>query len=280
MSHSVRIHNTIKIGSTKKRTSIETKSIDTIIDALINETKCVIHLIDTSAYRSFKEENDEEKIDVSEINQIITDQHMELWRMMKRGDLIEDLSQSGYMSNGRYIVDKNNSNCDLDIVRCGLIVRDLDREIDKHGTILNSMCTITEFPLGYFDDNNLVVNDYLFPGELPKSIWKEEQSVVWLDTEKLNINEITKDDISHMVHKTRNYDIHYLYLIIEYEKVKYLLYGMYNDQYSKHDIKKIIETIINHLKTVRVFNSEKIDENVCRIASAEKIDSKNILNIL
>jgi len=296
MSHSVRIHNTIKIGSTKKRASVEKKSIDEIMNELVNETRCVIHLIDTSAYNSAKDDRDDsEKIDINEINQIITDQHMELWRMMKRGDLVEDMSLSGYMSRGRFIVDKDDTKDDkinnMDIIRRGLVVKDLDRDIgpkgscqipnDKRdGTILKTMYTITEFSPGHFDDNNLVVNDYLFPGELPKSIWKESQNVVWLDTEKLNLDKITNDDIFHIINRVKNFDIHYLYLIIEYNKVAYLLYGTYSDRYSKHDIKKITKNIINRLRTTKAFISEKIDENAYKIASTKKIEKKYILNIL
>ena len=180
-TRSVKFHDIIRVGSKKKRGKSDDNSrVDT--SKLFDEKKCVIHLIDTSGYKNMcdddcdKYNNNDTKDNehyqttkISNINKIITDQHMELWKMMKRGDLVEDINISGHITNGRFIVDSIIDNTKMDIIRHGLVIKDLERTFDTKGTILRTMHIITEFPSGYFDDSNLIVNDYLCPGEQPKS---------------------------------------------------------------------------------------------------------------
>lgn len=283
MSNSFRLQHPIKIGSKMK--SIKTKKVDTT--KIFDENKCVLHLIDTSEYTGYYkdelniDDDDDNYVKADIINKIITDQHIELWRMMKRGDLIEDLNQSGYRSNGRYFVDENKNNS-IDIIRYGLIVKDLDVGFDKCRVLPNIINTITDFPPGYFDDINLIVNDHICPGEKSKSNWRFDHCEIYLDTKKLKLNKLNKDDnIFHSTKKILGTEFvkHYLYIVFTYKKNSYLLYGMYSNEIIKQNINQEKNKIIRRLVNDKIFYPNDIDDEIIKIGEHENVNKQNILNI-
>lgn len=299
----------ITVGSrnrTKSKNKIDTTKV-------FNPTKCVIHLIDTSLYKNTigDDRNDDEDVatdnndhsknsnedidnsKIKNINQMITDQHMELWSMMKRGDLVEDISLSGYRTKGRYVVDKNDSSSfNMNIIRNGLSVVNLNYKHDKCGTLPNNMYTITEFLPGYFDDKNLVVNDYFCPGEESRSSWNYDKCAVYFDTDKLKLNNIKSENITHLTHEKKHefsenfYNVHYLYLQVKHiddksNKICYLLYGSYSDEFTKQNIELETKKIIKRFSSNgdKIFYPECVDQNILNLAKKLGIDKKNILNV-
>lgn len=278
----------IYIGGSKKIGGNGKGCIDS--SKVFDESKCVLHLIDMSLYDSYSRDSDYDEDNMYEPNQInrmISDQHIELWGMMKRGDLVEDISRSGYRSAGRYIVDEDSDSEKTDplsIVRHGLIVKNLSFEFDEYGTILPNMYTITEFPVGYFD--NIVVNNYICSNEQSSSYWHCELSPICLDTKKLKLDKLTKDNIFHKICKRvivadsqTDVNDHYLYIIITYRGINYMLYGLYKDEILKQNIELETKKIIKSLKKNVMFGVSSVDENAIKIAREEDVLEQNILNI-
>jgi hypothetical protein len=140
----------ISFGSLNSLNSLNSlssfSSNNNVDNELFNKNKCVIHLIDYT-------KEDDEYITADDITEYITDQHSELWFMMKQGDLIENISKSGYRSEGRYYVDiEYSQKPHIQLVRNKLIVKELYREHDTYGTLTPYFHTITQFPIHYFDD--------------------------------------------------------------------------------------------------------------------------------
>lgn len=74
-----------------------------------------------------------------------------LTKQLKRGDLVEDLNESGYRSNGVFMVDLTESK--------EPVIVELNREFDAYGSPAITMAAISEFPLDYWDIHNMVANE-------------------------------------------------------------------------------------------------------------------------
>ena len=141
-----------------------------------------------------------------------------LWELMKEGDLVEDLSTSGYRSNGRFIVKKGKDE--------KLYVDSLHTDYDDYGTVPPEFATITKFPVGYFD--NLVTNDGYHAGKNYESYWHSTECYMWLNTIKLKLDNLTPD----MIKIKKGDDMYYVHIIVEYDGLKYLLYSEQNKKYG------------------------------------------------
>jgi hypothetical protein len=275
------------MGSRKNKHEVKiNKNQDKKIDknSVFSQNQCVIHLIRTS--KDDNSLNDEALHETEFIIKFITDNHIELWNMMKRGDLVEDISTSGYRSQGRYIVDKELNQPDhIKLIRNGLTIKDLCSDFDDYGSILPNMYTFTEFPRHYFDDENLLVNNVFYPNEEIKSYWhwsNSEYNLICLDVKKLKLNTITDDNVFHftkdIVKGKGKYKVHYLYVVVTYKKVKYLFISEYSEQYSVQNIEKITKDFIKKFQET-MFTETDYDNSVKKIAQIENVEFDNIVMI-
>jgi hypothetical protein len=269
--------------------SNNTDNVDT--SKVFNDKMCVIHLIDLEPVKAriqfLIQANEDSDIKTTgskmakHITKYITDQYSELWNMMKYGDLIEDISSSGYRSEGRYIVDRDLETKDLGILRNGLIIKDLYRDYDIYGSILPKMYTITKFPIGYFD--NPIINTYL--GSSMKSYWHCQLCPVIFNVKKLHLDTLTQDNIYHMnlklddLEDSFNSDADYLYVILKFRNNDYMIIKDYSNRYSRYCMKKELNMFIKMFKK-NIFH-ERYDhmdnKNILHIAQIEKIDLHNII---
>lgn len=275
--------------------SIKTSNIDT--SKVFNDKLCVIHLIDLEPVKAkiqflirANEDTDIKTIGTKmakHITKYITDQYSELWNMMKYGDLVEDISSSGYRSEGRYIVDKDPDTKDLGILRNGLIIKDLYRKYNISGSIYPNMYILTKFPLGYFD--NPVINTYL--GSTMKSYWHCQLCPVIFNVKKLHLDTLTTDNVYHINLKLDNHgdsidnidnkinaDVDYLYIILKFRGIDYMIIKDYSNAYSRYCMKKELRKFIEMFKKSEFH--ERYDHmnnnNIKYIAKIENIDIKNI----
>lgn len=251
----------IRVGKTERK-SRDIKSIDT--KKVFDETRCVIHLI------SMDPEDYEDVITGDTVTEFITDQHMTLWKMMKRGDLIENICESGYRSQGRYIVDTEHSQPDhVKLIKNGLIVRDLYTEYDDYGSIPPHFCTITEFPPNYFEQENIVTNFLLCPNSTASSYWHSDNSPVAFDKKRLKLDRLTSDNVFVVNDKIG-------YIIIRFKKTNYMICMM--NQYLTGP--ELVESLLQRIKTNELFDIYKVSDRAIKwIAEKENVDLKNIILI-
>lgn len=293
------IGSTIK-NNILKKTEKKTK-LGNNINRIYNKNQCVIHLIDTK-FRSEKEkeydsDSDDEDKNGEFITKFITDQHPELWDMMKRGDLIEDISVSGYRCDGRYYVETEHSQENhIKIIQNGLIVRDLYRGIDMYGTLPPSFHTITDFPIDYFE--NIITNNTLYPRTKSESYW-HGLCLVALDLKKLKLNKLTNDNIFHKkvikysdFYKS-SYNHFYVYAIVTFKKCNYLILQCIDGENKTpkngdKEIKNVEERFISYFNDVDdntygaiPYNSFSMSDkkHIECIALEESVDIQNILII-
>lgn len=248
------------------------------------------------------------------ITDYITDQYCELWNIMKRGDLLEDVSITQFndhldcMDNfsptrGRYIIDKvcsdlsyntqskgNNRLKGSDITRNGLTIKYLVRNVSPKTimcyTIPMDMYTITDFPIGYFD--NIVINDALCltMGSLrligtTHISWGSGNCLVSLDINKLHLNKLTKNKVKHVIKNRENIIIDYLYVIITFHSIRYMIISEYSSALMRYDMKIELKHFMNKLKTVQHMDTYNRKDDILMkdIANSENILMNNVLCI-
>ena len=136
------------------------------------------------------------ELDTDEVEDEVGDINLkfeELIQTMKRGDLIENLSVSGYRSRGRYIVDEINNK---------LVAVELSTEIDGYGNLPPNFLTITEFPIGYFDEANIIDVD-----NKKESDWHSEIQPRFIDCQKLKLDKLDPKDVFVDIEKDITYTI-------------------------------------------------------------------------
>ena len=208
------------------------------------------------------------------INDYITKHFNTLWKMVKYGDLIEDVAVSGDRSTGRYIVDKNRHLSDH---KKGLFVNELYTEVDDYGSVLPNMYTITKFPIGYFDD--LVTNNHFCPDvEKYSSYWHSDVSLSFFDIKFLKLNKLTTDNVYvKAINKINTIS----YIVLTYKKTNYLI-GLIDYSHRNkmaHNEKEKIKEFIDIFKKHNWFYSEAIDEHMIKLAKSENVNDKNIFLI-
>lgn len=257
----------------------------------------------------------------------ITDQHCELWNMMKRGDLLEDISMSQFNerleslddfspTRGRYIVemidsidnvvndnddndDNKNNTLDVkitknrltgaDVIRNGLTIKYLFVDYGKqkilcHTTPIN-MHTITDFPIGYFDD--VIINDYLCPCESPRTSWGLDCCLISLDVKRLHLNKLTNNNIFHVStymdadNNSKSILVDYLYIIITFKKIRYMLISEYSSKLMRYDMKVERQHFIDKFRCRQHMYTydKKSDKIIKRIAAKENVAINNVLCI-
>lgn len=175
-----------------------------------DNNKCVIHCL---KYANDENMNDDvcENITAADISLYISDQHYEIWGIMKRGDMVEDV-----ISGRRFIVDRQyDQSLSIKIIRNGLTIRDMYTEIFDEGTIIPTFYSITEFPLRYFD--NVIINNICNINYRPNIC--VSPSPISFDVDKLGLNEI-----NNMYCELINsgHDI-LVFKLVEYEDIGYII---------------------------------------------------------
>lgn len=260
------------------------------------------------------------------IIEYIIDQHYDLWDKMKRGDLIEDIGITQYNdclnsldkfmpTKGRYIVDNisntnaivNNTNVDTDIdkinanvclkgsdiIRNGLTIKYLvvnsgPNMVTRYTTPID-MHTITDFPIGYFDNQNIITNNYLCPKEKSRTCWGFDNCLVSLDINRLRINNLSKDSINHTSKNLYINDesivivvvIDYLYIITKFNNIKYMIISEYSSKLEKYDMNNEIYRFIDKFSCIHHMDTYNIKDNdlVKDIANDNNILIDNVLCI-
>jgi len=180
--------------------------------------KATIHLI--SGRKIFGEEYDEnEDLHYKPIPiDLIEKTYPGITKTMKRGDIIENIDESGYRSNGVFFFD-------------GKKVIGQYYELDDYGSPPQTFYLITEFPPSYWDQDYgervLKVNDAFQEGKSVFAWHSPEGTFSPLDLEKLpEILEKIKHDMKQV---TITYDGEYdwsrtsNYIILEYQNKKYMI---------------------------------------------------------
>ena len=205
----------------------------------VSENKCVIHIIESSINNSINR-SELKEID---INEIIDRYYPLLWTQMKIGDLVEDVTYSGYRSDGRYYVDENTfvetkeekteglseSNPNDWMIGRKLIVKSLYAEYDDYGSIPPHFLAIIRFPIYYFQDDNLIVNNPYNINVIKydssivrfKSSW--HNSAILLDFKQLHLNTINEKSLKRFMIGHDNRIVSYF--TFTYNNVKYSFGG-------------------------------------------------------
>jgi hypothetical protein len=284
--------NTIELGHSCRDSKFQ--NIDTT--KVFNESKCVLHLIDLNVIL----ENPSTETDYSEIiSRFISDQHAELWRMMKRGDFLQNIdiiSENEFTKksclkkkknktkhihelNKRFIIEKNTNELDLDIIRNGLMLKECYTWYNNQATIYPNVYTITQFPVGYFDD--IVVNNYLCPSININTefFWKpSEKSPIVFNVKKLRLNTLNKDNI--FTYNTNfEYVIYCLYIIINYRKTDYMIIREYSHKYFDYDMKEEVDKFIKLFDKSRMLECYELTDAIKNVAKKENINIKNVCHI-
>ncbi len=240
-------------------------------------TKCVIHLIKYKklSYDSDSSDEDDEPT-ADKISDFITDQYMDLWKMMKKGDLIENIGKSGYRSEGRYYVDIDHKR-KKSIIRNGLIIRDLHTEWDDYGSIPSHFYVITEFPKSYFNEDQIIVNNKYCPKQNKQSYWHCDNQPCFIDTTRLKLKNLTEDNIF----MEESDDTRYVYVIVRFKKVNYCLINAIDIKHTNSN-KDIIQPVISLFqKDIVCFENDEnfVDEYMINVISKEHdIKEENFIN--
>lgn len=241
---------------------------------IYNKNRCVIHLIycDVHEIEDFNEDNNKDNIctfddsddimchscydhndyndnndynnHIKIINNYISDQCPELWSMMKRGDILENIYESNIGTDGRYIIDIEYSQKKYKkIIRNGLIVRGLNYEYDMNGNIPFHFYSITEFEIGYFNDCNLIVNNRFCPNHKSfLSKWKSNNTIILLDIGELKLDslqcdDIVMDNVNSMNNECTNTDNDIYTIQFIYNNIEYVFAKIYNKKSQEIDCK-------------------------------------------
>lgn len=195
--------------------------INIIRDCYINNlkkktNKAVIHLVAL--------DNDGEDIKSSQLKK----NYPGIFQMMKRGDIIEDINESGYRSQGIWFFDGE-----------GIIYQYY--ELDDYGTPPIEFELITEFPPGYWDqeeeENNLAkVNQWYVTGE-SQFYWHQGSCV--LSPLGQNLNPMILEKINHHLQNITIKDANFNYIIFEHLGTLYLLHICGDVNYNQLNTKEI-----------------------------------------
>lgn len=231
----------------------------------IQHNKCTIFLIDTSLFTGTK-------ISGSYLTELISDQYTELWKKMKRGDLVYDISCES--TRFPYIVDIEKDQLEhIKLLRHGLVIMDPYTLWDPNGSVYPNMFTITEFPIRYFD--NYVCYDKLCSGF--NEIKFNTPCPIWLDVAKLKLNTLKHNNVFHIKSLVHT---HYLYTVLTYKKINYLIVSKEEEHCEVSD-QYLIDKFIEYFKDPCLIHVlDMIDHQILDIAKKEQVTDENILMIL
>lgn len=163
-----------------------------------------------------------------------------LFEKIKNGDLLENVNESGYRSNGVYIFNK---------IKNKLIILSLSKYPDDYGSIPEIFEVITEFKNPYYwhNENNYINHvDFTNSNLCCESCWHNNYVPINLD--KIKVENINEDDYLYLLNNTEtflhDYSIHNRikeYYFIDY----YLKYYKINFKNLTYFIKSIYVDNIN-----------------------------------
>jgi len=202
----------------------------------------------------------------------ITSQIPELWEQLKYGDLIEDVSESGYRSEGVFVVTKTSQSDGENLIKQGLEIASLCcDEYDDYGTVPPDFYLITRFPLGYHSYENMVTNNtYALTHSGPESYWHCEPYPAPLDIKKLKLDSdhLTIENVFHQVIGTKKVD--FSYVVITYKGDNYMICD-----------KTVPKSFMNRLSNNTLFVQTTYGKSAIESFTYNyKVDEKEIMKIL
>lgn len=139
---------------------------------------------------------------------------------MKRGDIIENVCESGYRSEGVYFYDGEN-------------VISQYHEWDDYGSVPIEFKVITEFPLHYWDnlyENTLLINKDYSPDSQSEFYWHTEDTIVCIDLSQM-------DEVKEPI-QDNTYEYLNTIIQITHNNVPYII--LMNDKHLLNNIKSML----------------------------------------
>jgi hypothetical protein len=287
------VNNLIRFGKNQRPCVL--KNTDT-------HNHCTVYLIDTSNYEHLV---DLTKVDTNQrisglcLTDLISDQYMELWGTMKRGDLIYDVRtlidtctndnddnesvdslKVNQMIQFPHIVDVDKDQPDhIRILRHGLVIRDPCTSWDPLGSVFPDMFTLTEFPIRYFDQP-VYRTDMCKYYDIETEIGPSPPFSIWLDVVRLRLNVLNHENVFYL--RAIEYPVqtvHYLYVILTFKKNDYMIITKIFHQESMTDM-ILIDLFIDYFEDPCLTKtSNNIDYKITEIAMNENIPIDNVLLI-
>ena len=129
-----------------------------------------IHLFDSGKFSDKTDENEDGEVDLAVINSNVLNI---LKCQLRRGDLLEDIAQSGYRSQGLYIYN-------------GEQITQIAYSLDDYGCIGREYVVYREFGPMHWSFGEMSVNDQLCPGESSAACWHSgDLPSLYVDTEAI-----------------------------------------------------------------------------------------------
>lgn len=264
MSVTQSMDNNITFGSLSL---INKTSINIANDSGGNTEGCVIHYINYGDNNECDEIMNKD-ITTEDIGLYISDQHYELWGIMKRGDMVEDVN-----SGKRFIVDRQyNQSSSIKIIRNGLTIRDMYTEIFDEGTIIPSFYSITEFPLRYFD-NAVINNLHDINYESKKYIIP---SPISFDIDRLGLNNMN-DMYCELINSDQEMLI---FKLVEYEVIRYIVGIVRSNDIEGCGREHYIIEYIEHMEDNKMFRPRYIydeDGTFDKIIKKYNVERENVV---
>lgn len=165
--------------------------------------------------------------------------------LMKRGDLIEFPIKS---DNGRYIIDEIDGE---------LKAVELYTELDDYGGVPPNFFTITQFSIGYFNEDN-IVTDPKSKFER-KSSWHMNEQVSFIDCEELKLNKLKQANVFSYAN--------YFYTFVKYKNINYCIIESVADKKTfisrfKNKKTQFLETHIFDIENFPEFENIMNENNV------------------
>ena len=195
-------HQKMKVS--RALVSKKQKRMDSYFDGM--DSRATIHLI-SSSETGYGNDGDLERRSLS--IKKLESAYPGLTKMMKRGDIIEDIDQSGYRSEGVYLFDGKN-------------VVEQNDEYDDYGSPPEDFKIITEFQPGHWDQP-LEVNDKYVSGN-SEFYWHSEDLPCAIDPIESGLRDAIKNNLQR---ENEEY-----YVVFTHNKLKYLVY--LRDDYVKN----------------------------------------------
>jgi hypothetical protein len=235
--------------------------LDLIRKIYINKLKsknnnAVVHLVSIMSHEDDDSDDDSEN---SDYYMELVDKYPGIIDMMKRGDIIENVSQSGYRSQGVKFFN-------------GINIIDQNEEIDDYGTVPGEFEIITQFPTGYWDHPDLIINKWYEPKD-SLFYWHSSSAVSPINQTiaPIILDRIANNPESIICRDTNNphaYSHKLNFVVFEYNGTKYML--NYDETQP-----------VDHSSAINILLNEYIDEypELVDVLSNRSIDRGNVLSI-
>ena len=158
----------------------------------------------------FSEEND---LELNEIDMLLERKYPDFKKYLRRGDIIENIPESGYRSNGVYMFD-------------GEKVIGLNYDFDDYGSPSKEFLVFKEFSPDYWN-YELNVNNIYHPNNKSKFYWHRSPAYVVVD--KNILRPLVEKGVTKDVEENRYYYLNYVTLEFQNKKYKVTIPDRFNE---------------------------------------------------